>query len=165
MLRHRTVGHDPFPWSFNWEQPGCRSSRPIKPREQRRQLPELSYSANKITVTRGGLNPIQRPDQQPFLALSRLGAFTGPSRPSGVLGRAGYGQALWNEAPFLTNWDLFILKDDYSAVFGKHLIKAGGLASFFNKKNEMLRLRIGGECRVLGLDGHRPREHHRQHPR
>src|SRR5206468_6257259 len=47
----------------------------------------------------------------------------------------GYGQALWNEAPFHNNQDLFILKDDYSAVFGKHFVKAGALGSF-NKKNE-----------------------------
>src|SRR5207247_48245 len=50
-------------------------------------------------------------------------------------GGQGYNQALWNEAPFHNNQDLFIFKDDYSAVFGKHVVKAGGLASF-NKKNE-----------------------------
>ena len=49
-------------------------------------------------------------------------------------GGAGY-PALWNEAPFLNNQDLFILKDDYTKVFGKHFVKAGVLASF-NKKNE-----------------------------
>src|SRR5262249_8037679 len=42
---------------------------------------------------------------------------------------------LWNEAPFRNNQDLFILKDDYSAVFGKHFFKAGVLGST-NKKNE-----------------------------
>ena len=49
-------------------------------------------------------------------------------------GGSGY-PALWNEAPFLNNQDLFIIKDDYTKVFGKHFVKAGVLASF-NKKNE-----------------------------
>ena len=50
-------------------------------------------------------------------------------------GGQGYGQALWNEAPFRNNQDLFVVKDDYSAVFGNHSFKAGALYSF-NKKNE-----------------------------
>ena len=49
-------------------------------------------------------------------------------------GGSGY-PTLWNEAPFLNNQDLFIIKDDYTKVFGKHFVKAGVLASF-NKKNE-----------------------------
>jgi hypothetical protein len=49
-------------------------------------------------------------------------------------GAQGYA-SLWNEAPFLNNQDLFVLKDDYSAVFGKHLFRAGVLVSS-NKKNE-----------------------------
>ena len=67
-------------------------------------------------------------------------------------GGAGY-QALWNEAPFNNNQDLFILKDDYTQVFGKHFVKAGALVSF-NKKNEDT---IGNgssqNSRVLGLGG------------
>ena len=49
-------------------------------------------------------------------------------------GGSGY-PTLWNEAPFLNNQDLFIIKDDYTKVFGKHFLKAGVLASF-NTKNE-----------------------------
>ena len=40
-----------------------------------------------------------------------------------------------SEAPFLNSQDLFIIKDDYTQVFGKHFVKAGVLASF-NKKTE-----------------------------
>ena len=40
-----------------------------------------------------------------------------------------------SEAPFLNSQDLFIIKDDYTQVFGKHFVKAGVLASF-NAKNE-----------------------------
>ena len=49
-------------------------------------------------------------------------------------GGAGY-SSLWNEAPFLNNQDLFVLRDDYAAVFGKHFVKAGVLVST-NAKNE-----------------------------
>ena len=49
-------------------------------------------------------------------------------------GGGGY-RALWNEAPFNNNMDLFIIKDDYTRVFGKHFVKAGVLVSV-NKKNE-----------------------------
>ncbi|HEX6736868.1 MAG TPA: hypothetical protein VF310_01215, partial [Vicinamibacteria bacterium] len=50
-------------------------------------------------------------------------------------GRGSYENDLQNMAPFRNNQDLFVLKDDYSAVFGKHLFKAGVVASY-NKKNE-----------------------------
>ena len=40
-------------------------------------------------------------------------------------GTGGY-DALWNEAPFHNNQDLYIFKDDYSLVFGKHMLKVGG---------------------------------------
>jgi len=49
-------------------------------------------------------------------------------------GGGGY-PTLWNEAPFHNNQDLFVLKDDYSQVFGKHFVKFGVLGST-NKKNE-----------------------------
>ena len=52
----------------------------------------------------------------------------------GVLG-AYAGGALWNQAPWKNNQDLFVVKDDYSAVFGSHFVKAGMLYSY-NKKNE-----------------------------
>jgi Carboxypeptidase regulatory-like domain/TonB-dependent Receptor Plug Domain len=98
---------------------------------------QFSYSANKIEITRGGedlslheqvvstLLPIN-----PYSA-KQYGSETG--HPV-FWGGAGY-PTLWNEAPFLNNQDLFIIKDDYTKVFGKHFVKAGVLASF-NKKNE-----------------------------
>ena len=49
-------------------------------------------------------------------------------------GGGGY-STLWNEAPFHNNQDLYVFKDDYSLVFGKHMLKAGALFST-NKKNE-----------------------------
>ncbi len=40
-------------------------------------------------------------------------------------GRGSYGDTLQNMAPFKNNQNLFVLKDDYSAVCGKHFFKAG----------------------------------------
>ena len=78
-------------------------------------------------------------------------------------GGSGY-PTLWNEAPFLNNQDLFIIKDDYTKVFGKHFVKAGVLASF-NKKNEDT---MGNGSQqalgLLGFDGHGAGRYHRQHP-
>jgi hypothetical protein len=56
-------------------------------------------------------------------------------RPPGVLRRESYGDDLQNMAPFKNNQNLFVLKDDYSAGFGKHFFKAGIVASY-NQKNE-----------------------------
>ena len=63
----------------------------------------------------------------------------------GSLGPYG-GGILWNQAPWLNNQDLFVLKDDYSAVFGKHFVKAGVLVSY-NKKNEEPPTRRRSRCR------------------
>jgi len=52
-------------------------------------------------------------------------------------GGSGYA-ALWNEAPFNNNQDLFVVKDDYTQVFGNHLIKAGVLTTFGAKNEDSL---------------------------
>jgi hypothetical protein len=49
-------------------------------------------------------------------------------------GGAGY-ETLWNEAPFNNNQDLYVIKDDYTKVFGKHFLKSGVNISW-NEKNE-----------------------------
>ena len=98
---------------------------------------QFSYSANKIEITRGGVNADLNaeitsllPSIFPF-STKQYGDQTG--HPV-FWGSSGYA-ALWNEAPFLNNQDLYVLKDDYTKVFGKHFVKAGVLTSF-NKKNE-----------------------------
>ncbi len=98
---------------------------------------QFSYSANKIEITRGG-EDLQLHDA---VVSTLLPVFPYSSKQYGAetgapvfWGGAGY-PALWNEAPFLNNQDLFIIKDDYTKVFGKHFVKAGILASF-NTKNE-----------------------------
>ncbi|HYT77024.1 MAG TPA: hypothetical protein VEL79_19875, partial [Vicinamibacterales bacterium] len=98
---------------------------------------QFSYSANKITVTRGGTNAGLNSTINsliPTIFPQSGHEYPGDEGHPVFWGGGGY-NALWNEAPFHNNQDLFVLKDDYTLVFGKHMIKAGGLASF-NKKNE-----------------------------
>ena len=95
----------------------------------------FSYSANKITATRTGnasqvdtINGLL-PTAYPASGKQAQGA----AQPL-FWGAGGYGD-LWNQAPWVNNQDLYVLKDDFSAVFGKHFVKAGAFYSS-NAKNE-----------------------------
>lgn len=98
---------------------------------------QFSYSANKIEVTRAGTNPELNAQIVSAIppVFSTSGKYHGSEIGHPVFWGGGGYAALWNEAPFLNNQDLYVFKDDYTRVFGKHLVKAGALASF-NKKNE-----------------------------
>jgi Carboxypeptidase regulatory-like domain len=133
-------GDDPYPAvDSNWDQPGKSFVAQLNQNIGSRGVNSLqfSYSANKITVTRGGTNPglnDQVLSSIPTLFPNAPREYPTERSHPVFWGGQGYGP-LWNEAPFHNNQDLFIFKDDYSAVFGKHLVKVGGLGSF-NKKNE-----------------------------
>jgi hypothetical protein len=133
-------GDDPFPSvDSNWDQPSRSFVASLNQTlgSNATNTLQFSYSANKIEITRGGLDlSIHNEVTSRLLPINpystkQYGDQTG--HPV-FWGGAGYA-ALWNEAPFLNNQDLLIVKDDYTRVFGKHFIKAGVLASF-NKKNE-----------------------------
>jgi hypothetical protein len=134
-------GDDPFPAvDSNWDQPGTSFIVQLNQTlgASATNSLQFSYSANKITVTRGGTDPGL--NDQINAAIPSVFPNEGREYPTDrghpvFWGGEGYGEALWNEAPFHNNQDLFVLKDDYSAVFGRHLVKAGALFSF-NKKNE-----------------------------
>ena len=133
-------GDDPFPAvDSNWDQPGKSLVAQLTHNVGSNGVNTLqfSYSANSITVTRGGTNPElngQINSAIPGLFPDSIREY-GADRGHPVFwGGAGY-STLWNEAPFRNNQDLFVLRDDYSAVFGKHFLKVGALTSF-NKKNE-----------------------------
>ncbi len=140
-LQSNLWGDDPFPGvDSNWEQPGRSLVATLSHNVGSSAVNTLqfSYSANEISVTRGGTSP--ELNGQITAAIPSI--FAQSSKSSGAdlghpvfWGNQGYGQALWNEAPFRNNQDLFILRDDYSAVFGRHNVKIGGLLSF-NRKNE-----------------------------
>jgi hypothetical protein len=98
---------------------------------------QFSYSANAINITRAGTD-LSLSDQVVSLIQPTLG-FSGKLHGEDIgfpvfWGGSGYA-TLWNEAPFRNNQDLYVFKDDYSRVFGNHLVKIGGLTSF-NGKNE-----------------------------
>ena len=98
---------------------------------------QFSYSANKIEITRAGTNPELA--SSIVSAISPIFPFSSKQYGDQIShpvfwGGGGYSE-LWNEAPFLNNQDLYVFKDDYTKVFGRHFVKAGALASF-NKKNE-----------------------------
>jgi hypothetical protein len=133
-------GDDQFPGvDSNWDQPSKSFVVSLNQTlgNSATNTLQFSYSANKIEITRGGedlsLHEAVVSTLLPINAYStkQYGSETG--HPV-FWGGSGY-PTLWNEAPFLNNQDLFIIKDDYTKVFGKHFLKAGVLASF-NKKNE-----------------------------
>ena len=134
-------GDDPFPAvDSNWDQPGRSLTAQLTKNIGAKGVNSLTftYSANVITVTRGGTNP-QLNDQInaaiPGIfpnAIKEYGANRGhPVFPA----RGSYGFDLQNMAPFKNNQNLFVLKDDYSAVFGNHFFKVGAVGSY-NQKNE-----------------------------
>jgi hypothetical protein len=134
-------GDDPFPAvDSNWDQPGRSLVMQLNHNIGSRAMNTLqfSYSANKLVTTRGGDNPglnDQINEAIPSIANPALKPFGNDRSHPVFWGGLGYGQNLWNQAPFHNNQDLFVIKDDYSAVFGRHSVKVGGLFSF-NKKNE-----------------------------
>ena len=133
-------GDDPFPAvDSNWDQPSKSFVASLSQTlgNTATNTLQFSYSANKIAITRGGLEPGLSDEITgrlvPILGYDNKEYGTATGHPV-FWGGSGYA-ALWNEAPFLNNQDLYIIKDDYTKVFGKHFIKAGVLGSF-NKKNE-----------------------------
>jgi len=138
-----TWGDDPFPAvASDWNQPGKSLVAQLNQNIGTNMVNSLtfSYSANRIEVVRGGTNPElaeQLAGAIPTIfpaSVKERGGQAMPMANWGSLGDYG-GGVLWNQAPWLNNQDLYVVKDDYSAVFGKHFVKIGALASY-NKKNE-----------------------------
>jgi hypothetical protein len=95
----------------------------------------FSYSANTINVTRSGDTALvdQLNGLIPTIYPSSIKQRGGVAQPW-WWGGAGHGD-LWNQAPWTNNQDLYVLKDDWSSVFGRHFLKAGVFLSS-NAKNE-----------------------------
>lgn len=133
-------GDDQFPSvDSNWDQPSRSFVASLNQTfgASATNALQFSYSANKIKITRGGLNPDLNAtilsELQPIFGYANKQYGQDIGHPV-FWGGQGY-STLWNEAPFLNNQDLYIFKDDYTQVFGNHFVKAGVLTSF-NKKNE-----------------------------
>jgi hypothetical protein len=134
-------GDDPFPAvDSNWDQPGRSLTAQLTQNIGSKGVNSLSfaYSANVITVTRGGDNPqlnSQLNSAIPGIFPDSIKEYGADRGHAVFFGREGYGEDLQNMAPFKNNQNLFVLKDDFSAVFGKHFFKAGVVAGY-NQKNE-----------------------------
>jgi hypothetical protein len=133
-------GDDAFPAvSSNWDQPGRSLIAQLNHNVGSRGINTLtfSYSANEINVTPGGTNPALDAEiaglLQPVLGVR--GVLPGSTGVHHPVFWGGVYPALWTQGTFFNNQDLFVLKDDYSAVFGNHFLKVGALASW-NAKNE-----------------------------
>ncbi len=139
-LQANLWGDDPFPAvDSNWDQPSRSLVAQLSQNIGSSAINTLqfSYSANEINVNRGGTNAGLNAEIlaaiPPLFPVS--GYEYGDQRGHPVFWGGGGYAALWNEAPFRNNQDLFVIRDDYSVVFGKHFVKVGGLYSF-NEKNE-----------------------------
>ncbi len=162
-------GDDPFPSiSSSWNQPGKSLVAQLNKNIGSTMVNSLtfSYSANRIDATRVGDNPelaTQIAAAIPTLYAADIKERRGAGMPMASWGSLGpYGGGiLWNQAPWTNNQDLFVIKDDYSAVFGKHFIKAGFLGSY-NKKNEepantsQESVSVNGVAGFLGPNGYAP---------
>ncbi|HEY6763745.1 MAG TPA: carboxypeptidase regulatory-like domain-containing protein [Candidatus Sulfotelmatobacter sp.] len=105
---------------------------------------QVSYAANRITVTRSGTNPglndqINQlaPTFYPFsekLAGSDIGypGFWGGCGPD-----CATGDSLWTQGPWHNNEQLFIFRDDFQKTVSTHTFKVGFLVTS-NQKNEMV---------------------------
>jgi hypothetical protein len=139
-------GDDPYPSvESNWIQPGYQATVKLTKLLGSSAVNDfqISYAANRITVTVGGTNPGlvgQINDaQQPFFPYSEkfLGKNMGYPVFWGGIGNGTSSNDLWTQGPWHNNEELYILKDDFSKVSGAHTFKVGFLASN-NKKNELV---------------------------
>jgi hypothetical protein len=121
----------------DWDQPGKSLVAQLNNNIGSKMTNSLtySYSANKITASRTGDTAVadQVNSLIPTLFPASIKERAGQGLPL-FWGAGPYGN-LWNQAPWANNQDLNVLKDDFSAVFGKHFFKAGVLVSS-NAKNE-----------------------------
>lgn len=128
----------------NWVQPGYQATVKLTKLIGTSAVNDfqVSYAANRITVSTGGDNPgivsqINQSYQTYFPQSGKyLGANVGYPVFWGGLGNGANSDNLWNMGPWHNNEELYILKDDFSKVQGAHTFKVGFLASN-NKKNEL----------------------------
>jgi hypothetical protein len=121
----------------DWDQPGKSLVAQLNQNIGSKMTNTLtfSYSANVINVARSGDSALvdELNTLIPTLYPSSIKQRGGVAQPW-WWGGAGYGD-LWNQSPWTNNQDLYVLKDDWSSVFGKHFVKAGVFLSS-NAKNE-----------------------------
>ena len=139
-LQSRLWGDDPFPIvDSRWSVPGRSLLLQLNHAIGSSGTNSLrfSYSGNEIDVTRGGTAPHLNDeinDAVPALFDDSLKLYGDERAHATLWGSGGYA-TLTHEAPFYNIQGLLGLRDDYSATFGRHFVKAGMLASW-NRKDE-----------------------------
>jgi hypothetical protein len=154
-------GDDPYPSvDPNWIQPGYQATVKITKLLGNTAVNDfqVSYAANRITVTVGGTDPgiVQQINASytPYFPVSDkfLGNNVGYPVFWGGLGSGANSSNIWNMGPWHNNEELYILKDDFSKVHGAHTFKVGFLASN-NKKNELSGCSSCEAPQYWGVDG------------
>ncbi len=140
-------GDDQYPSiESGWSQPGYQATVKLTKLFGNSAVNDfqVSYAANRITVSQSGLNPGLN-DQivaasPTFFPLSQK--FNGnkigyPGFWGGCGPDCATGDNLWTQGPWHNNEQLYVAKDDFSKVKGRHTFKVGFLVSN-NQKNEMV---------------------------
>jgi len=140
-------GEDQYPSiESSWAQPGYQATIKLTKLFGSTAVNDfqVSYSANRIKVTRAGDNPglndtiVQlAPTFFPFsqkLQGTKIGypGFWGGCGPD-----CATGDNLWTQAPWHNNEQLYVARDDFQKVVGTHTFKVGFLVSV-NQKNEVV---------------------------
>jgi len=157
-------GDDQYPSvEGNWNQPGYQATIKLTKLLGNSGVNDfqISYAANRITVTQGGTNPgLQQqiaqafqpyfPENQKF-----AGANIGYPVFWGGLGAGSFSGTgandLWTIGPWKNNQELYVLKDDFSKVAGNHTFKVGFLYST-NKKNELVNASSAENAQFWGVN-------------
>src|SRR6267143_107178 len=152
-------GDDKYPSvESNWLQPGKQATIKLTKLFGGSAVNDfqVSYSANRITITRGGTNPGLAGQIAaaftPFFPLSQkaAGKYIGYPVFWGGLGAEANSDNIWNIAPWHNNEQLIVLKDDYSMVMGVHTFKVGFLVSN-NQKNELVNASSAENAQFWGV--------------
>jgi Carboxypeptidase regulatory-like domain/TonB-dependent Receptor Plug Domain len=119
---------------------------------------QVSYSSNRISISRGGtdpaLNDAVNAAYTPVFPYSDKLAGTNVGYPVfwGGLGPGANSDNLWTIAPWQNNQELYVLRDDFSKVAGRHTFKVGFLVSN-NRKNEIVQASSAENTQFWGVAG------------
>ena len=140
-------GEDPYPSiESSWAQPGYQATVKLTKLFGSSAVNDfqVSYSANRIKVTRAGLDPklndtiIQlNPTYYPLSQKAQGSQIGYPGFWGGCGPDCATGDNLWTQAPWHNNEQLYVIKDDFQKVVGNHTFKVGFLVSN-NQKNELV---------------------------
>ena len=140
----------------NWDQPGRLLVAQLNKTIGSTMTNTLTftYSASVVTAARSGDSAVvdQVNRLLPTVYPASVKENGGAAQPA--FWGAGPYAALWNQSPWRNNQDLYVLRDDYSAVFGKHYLKAGFLLGT-SAKNEDVNSPSAESVQFAGAIGYR----------